>query len=85
MGTYRDTDLEPSHPLVEAVADLARSGPHLTIGGLGRDELVALVRSIVGPSDDIDEQLGAALHVQTGGKPFFPFFARELARLLDAR
>lgn len=81
VGTYRDTDLEPSHPLGEAVADLARSGPHLTIGGLGQDELVALVRSIVGPSDDIDEQLGAVLHVQTGGNPFF---ARELARLLDA-
>lgn len=81
VGTYRDTDLEPSHPLVEAVADLARSGPHLTIGGLGPDELVALIRSIVGSADDIDEQLGAVLHVHTGGNPFF---ARELARLLDA-
>lgn len=81
VGTYRDTDLEPAHPLVEAVADLARWGPHLTIGGLGPGEIVALVRSIVGSADDVDEQLGAVLHMQTGGNPFF---ARELARLLDA-
>jgi hypothetical protein len=47
IGTYRDTDLDPAHPLPIGLAELVRDGLHISLGGLGpRDvaTLVALVR-----------------------------------------
>ena len=81
IGTYRDTELDLAHPLATALAELARAGDHITLGGLDRGELLELVRASADVPVDAGPDIGEALHEQTGGNPYF---ARELACLLDS-
>ena len=82
IGTYRDTDLDPAHPLATGLADLTRTGDHITLRGLDPGELLKLVRASAEVEVDAGPAIGEALHEQTGGNPYF---ARELARLLDSQ
>ena len=46
VGTYRDTDLDPAHPLAVGLADLVRDGLHISLGGLGPRDVATLVNSV---------------------------------------
>ncbi len=83
VGTYRDTELAPDHPLVELLADLRRGTAmqRIELGGLSQDGVTAYVREAAGR--DLHEQdvaVARALHAETQGNPFF---VREVLRHLS--
>ena len=81
LGTYRDSELTPTHPLTDAIADLARepTTSTLTIRGLGRSALRTLIGATAGQAPN--EQLVSAFVRGTKGNPLY---ASEAVRLLSA-
>jgi class 3 adenylate cyclase len=82
VGTYRDTDVDRGHPLVDTVATLARlpGTQRLVLGGLHEGELARLVEARAGHELDPEGRaFAAALRQETNGNPFF---AREILRNL---
>lgn len=74
IGTYRDAEVTGGHPLAELLADLRgdRGVDRLRLGGLGDDEVLALVEEAVGHALESDTvSFGRALRRDTGGNPFF--------------
>jgi DNA-binding SARP family transcriptional activator len=74
LGTYRETELEPSQPLAQLLADLQRdaSTKRLSIRGLDEPAIAALLEAAVGHA--LDERASQLVHVlvaQTAGNPFF--------------
>ncbi|WP_253900645.1 BTAD domain-containing putative transcriptional regulator [Mycobacterium asiaticum] len=72
VGTYRNTDLDRSHPLAAMLADLHRdagsgTASRLSLGGLDEDDVTAYVAEV----GYDDEELAHALASVTGGNPFF--------------
>lgn len=69
VGTYRNTDLDRTHPLAAMLADLHRDGhaDRLTLDGLDEGDVTAYVAE----SGYDDEELARALASVTGGNPFF--------------
>lgn len=71
VGTYRDVEVEaPDHPLRQLIAPLAaRAAATVTLTGLQRDEVGALIALTAGvePEPDLVEEV----HRRTGGNPFF--------------
>jgi AAA ATPase domain len=78
LGTYRDVELGRS-PAAEPLAKLAGRAHHLTLGGLGEDDVAELLALTTGRPPDFD--LAQAVHRRTGGNPLF---VREVGRLLGA-
>jgi tetratricopeptide (TPR) repeat protein len=78
LGTYRDVQLGGS-PAAEPLAKLAGRARHLTLGGLGEDDVAELLALTAGRPPGAD--LAQAVHRRTGGNPLF---VREVARLLAA-
>jgi DNA-binding SARP family transcriptional activator len=79
--TVRTTDLPIGHPLTAMLGELSRL-PHLSrivLGGLDLAETGDLVRATSGR--DVDAWTVSRIHRRTEGNPFF---AVEVARLLDA-
>jgi len=74
LATYRDTDLDRSHPLSAVLADL-RSQPgveRLDLQGLDESEITVLMTRTAG--HDLDRpglDLARALYEETDGNPFF--------------
>ena len=81
LGTYRDTDLTPDHPLAQGLDQLVREGLHLTLGGLSRTQVAELVGALSGGEEPAPD-LVAQVHRRSGGNPLF---VRELVRLLGAQ
>jgi DNA-binding SARP family transcriptional activator len=78
VATYRTTDVSPE--LTDFLGRVARAEPvRLYLGGLAADAVPDLVRATIGR--DVDAATSAAIHLRSGGNPFF---VRELARLFDA-
>ena len=74
VGTYRDTDLSPSHPLTGFLADLRRESTvsRVSMSGLDDTEVIGLIETASGHSlDDDGVALAHALRRETGGNPFF--------------
>jgi hypothetical protein len=71
LGTYREAELEPGHPLLELIADVRREGVlrRLELGGLGEEEVAELVSVLGVPS--AEPAFVQALHAETEGNPFF--------------
>ena len=74
LATYRDTDLDRSHPLAGVLADLRREAnvERLDLHGLDEGEVEAFLGAAAG--HDLDEaalDLARALHAETEGNPFF--------------
>lgn len=71
VGTYRDTDVAPRHPLLALFADLRRSHAfeRLLIKGLNARSTAALIRAWAG--GDPPQQFSRAVHDETEGNPFF--------------
>jgi tetratricopeptide (TPR) repeat protein len=81
VGTYRDLELTPDHPLTLAINDMARQRTThlLMLGGLGSDDVSEYIAAAtsVRPSD----LTAAAVWRETNGNPLF---MREAVRLLQA-
>jgi DNA-binding SARP family transcriptional activator len=74
VGTYRDTELDPDHPLVEVLADLHREPTvaRLAVEGLNERAVAAMVEAETGrAAGDIALDLAPALQAKTAGNPFF--------------
>lgn len=78
IGTYRDVEVEaPGHPLQPLILPLvSRAAATLTLTGLGRDEVGALMTVTTGREPAA--QLIDEVHRRTGGNPFF---VEQTARL----
>ena len=79
IGTYRDVDLDPGHPLAAALSDLAReaSVERVVLRGLSEADVARYIAQVV--DDAAAERLAAGVHRRTQGNPFF---TGELVRLL---
>jgi hypothetical protein len=78
IGTYRDDEVGPDHPLRAVLGEMAGGARHLSLAGLEPDELATLA----GVEMEVDRESAAFvtdLHRMTGGNPFF---ARETLALL---
>ncbi|GAC1532623.1 MAG: hypothetical protein NVS3B1_26490 [Marmoricola sp.] len=72
--TYRDTDVDRTHPFAKALADLRRipGVERIPLGGLDVDELSLLLeRAGDQPMDDDTRRLAQILESETEGNPFF--------------
>jgi class 3 adenylate cyclase len=82
IGTYRDTELGETHPLVELRADLRPQAgvERFTLSGLDRAGVAALMEQSAGHDlDEDDLALARAIWAETEGNPFF---VREVLRHL---
>ena len=75
VGSYRDTDVEPDHPLWHLLAEPGSSGETLALSGLGTDDVAALLGDAAGAGS------AGSIRDHTGGNPFFVL---NVARLLEA-
>ncbi len=77
VGTYRDVEAEaPGHPLAPLIMPLVAKATCISLTGLGRDEVGALMARTAGRTPEpalVDE-----VHRRTGGNPFF---VEQTARL----
>jgi predicted ATPase len=75
LGTYRDTELDRTHPLAEVLADLRRDPTpieRLRLRGLDADSVVAYVAATSGQTLEAqDAKFARTLHESTEGNPFF--------------
>lgn len=78
IGTYRDVEVEShGHPLQQLILPLvSRASATLTLTGLGRDEVGALMAVTTGREPE--RRLVDEVHRRTGGNPFF---VEQTARL----
>src|SRR5262249_25877918 len=79
VGTYRDVEVDRTHPLSAALAELRRAGPvtRLHLRGLTVAEVQQLTEAVAG--QPLPGSLATAVHTQTEGNPLF---AQEVARYL---
>jgi class 3 adenylate cyclase len=74
VGTFRDTDLDRTHPLAGMMADLRREHQveRLDLKGLDRAEVSEFVETAAGHSLDASiAAVAEAVYVETEGNPFF--------------
>ncbi|GAA4451696.1 ATP-binding protein [Phytohabitans houttuyneae] len=77
VGTYRDVEVDTAdHPLRPLMAPLVAKATTITLTGLERDEVGALIARTAG--HDPDPELVTEVHLRTGGNPFF---VEQTARL----
>ena len=71
IGTYRDTDLDRTHPLAEALVEMNREQlfSRLPLRGLSREEVASYVGSVANlePSRELIDHI----YEETEGNPFF--------------
>ena len=80
VGTYRDAEVESAdHPLRPLLMPLVAKATTITLTGLARDEVAALMARTAGREPDAD--LVDEVHRRTGGNPFF---VEQTARLWHA-
>lgn len=79
VGTYRDDEVGPSHPVAMLLAELAGRVRHLALAGLDADGLSLLAAAQLGSEDALPAGLLPDLGRLTGGNPFF---AREVLALV---
>jgi hypothetical protein len=80
VGTYRDVEVESAgHPLEPLMPPLVAKATTVTLTGLDRDQVGALIARTAGIQPD--SELVAEVHRRTGGNPFF---VEQMARLWRA-
>ena len=77
LGSFRDVDLGPGHPLTDSLAHIQRDRPivRLSLHGLDEAAVAAVIEASTGTRPD--PGTARALRDRTGGNPFF---VRELAQ-----
>lgn len=81
VGTYRDTEVDSSHPLGATLAELVRQGAtRVALGGLDRVQVGEFVTTATGSVPD--DALVARVWDRTNGNPFF---VDQLVRLVESR
>ena len=76
LGTYRDVEVHPGHPLRRLIGQLTGAVHELQLEGLAPSEVGQLIAQLTG--SPVTEAESARVHRQTSGNPFF---VRELIRL----
>jgi len=74
LGTYRDSELTASDPLVETLGALRRASgvERIELPGFAPDEVVSVMEAMAGqPMDSGGRALAHAIHRETDGNPFF--------------
>ena len=74
IATYRDTDLDRSHPLADMLAGFRREPDveRVALGGLSESAVGEFVEATAGERlDTAGAELASALHQQSEGNPFF--------------
>ncbi|HSN98598.1 MAG TPA: AAA family ATPase, partial [Candidatus Nanopelagicales bacterium] len=74
IGAYRDNEVSPSHPLMEALKELRTAGARISrirLGPLPGEHLLSLVRDTFRCDSRYAEPLSTLLAQKTGGNPFF--------------
>ena len=85
LGTYRESELDATHPLPEMLAETYVSVPtselhRVALEGLEAPAVAALVEATAGHDlDDAGRRFAETLHAETGGNPFF---VNEIVRSL---
>src|SRR5512136_491816 len=79
VGTYRDVEVDRSHPLSAALAELRRVSTfgRVLLRGLNADEVLRMLEDIT--RESVPWSLGEAVHRQTEGNPLF---VQEVVRYL---
>jgi DNA-binding SARP family transcriptional activator/tetratricopeptide (TPR) repeat protein len=79
IGTYRDVEVDRSHPLRQTLAELTRSGlcERLSLSGLPSGDVAHFLSSILG--EEPSRSLVDAVHERTAGNPLF---VTEIGRIL---
>ena len=79
VGTYRDVEVDRSHPLSGTLAELRRAAnfSRIPLRGLTPDEVQRMMTSIAG--EDVPWSLSETVHRQTEGNPLF---VQEVLRYL---
>jgi tetratricopeptide (TPR) repeat protein len=79
VGTYRDVEVDRSHPLSAALAELRRVSTYgrVLLRGLNADEVRQMLWSLTG--EDVPWGFAEAVHRQTEGNPLF---VQEVVRYL---
>jgi predicted ATPase len=72
VGTYRDVEVGPEHPLRKAVRELDREQlvEKVEVLRLGREETAALMSDRL-PEAEVSEEFSGLVFDRTGGNPFF--------------
>jgi tetratricopeptide (TPR) repeat protein len=78
LVTYRDVEIDKTHPLTGTLGELARHGEPIALGGLDAEDVERYVAATLG--DGRARSLAARLHRETEGHPFFLV---ELVRLFE--
>ncbi|HKR49157.1 MAG TPA: AAA family ATPase [Pseudonocardiaceae bacterium] len=73
VGSYRHTELDPTHSLADLLADLRRvpGVERLTLEGLNEAEVTALLETTGHCRGDHTQALARTIRAHTGGNPFF--------------
>jgi class 3 adenylate cyclase len=85
IGTYRDTDVDRSHPLHAVLGDLQRVGAvhRIAVDPLDQYEVIELVEQAAGHElDEVTRAVAARTHAETDGNPFF--VAEVLRHLIES-
>jgi serine/threonine protein kinase/tetratricopeptide (TPR) repeat protein len=79
IGTYRDIEVDRSHPLSAALAELRRGSEfgRVLLRGLGTPEVQRMLEAITG--QEVPGSLAESIHRQTEGNPLF---VQEVVRYL---
>ena len=87
LGTYRDVEVGPTHPLTRMIGQLARRRlvTRISLDPLSRDGIAALIRGLSG--QEPPPQLVSLIDRESEGNPFFVeevfLHLRESGKLLD--
>jgi DNA-binding CsgD family transcriptional regulator len=71
IGTFRDVEVDPTHPLSVVLSNLRRDGAcqRLSVDGLPEEQVKGIIDAVARPG--APAALVRALHRQTDGNPFF--------------
>ncbi len=80
IGTFRDTELDPGHPLPDLIADVERDRPvpRVRLGSMEQREVAALIGTWHG--SEVEDDAVRAIREETEGNPFF---VKQLVRHLE--
>lgn len=68
LGSYRDTEIEAGHPLLEMLAEPGTSGETLMLSGLATDEVATLLSTA---GEETPAIVAQHIRDHTAGNPFF--------------